>query len=48
MMIIRCVLGAIPKPCSIQKIIKRTVHKAREWLHKSDQPKYLSGKEKLK
>ena len=45
---IRSVLGAIHKPYSIQKILKRTLHKAREWLNKSDQPKYLSGKEKLK
>jgi len=48
---IRCVLGAIHKPCSIQKsfnTIKKTVHRVRQWLNKSDQPKYLSGKEKLK
>ena len=45
---IRCVLGAIHTPYSIQKILKRVVYKAREWLNKSDQPKYLSGKEKLK
>ena len=45
---IRCALGAIPKPCSIQKILKRVVYKAREWLNKSDQPKYLSGKGRLK
>ena len=47
----RCVPGAIHNPCKTQKnfnIFKRTLHRVRQWLNKSDAPKYLSGKEKSK
>ena len=48
---IKCVLGAIQSPYSNQRnfnILKRILHRFRQWLNKSDAPKYLSGKEKLK
>jgi len=48
---IKCVLGAMQNPCSSQRnfsILKRILHRVRQWLNKSDAPKYLSGKEKLK
>ena len=48
---IKCVLGAMQNPYSNQRnfsIFKRILHRVRQWLNKSDAPKYLSGKEKLK
>jgi hypothetical protein len=48
---IRCVLGAMQSLCSNQRnlnILKRILPRFRQWFNKSDQPKYLSGKGRLK
>ena len=47
----RCVLGAMQKLFSNRKnfnVFKQIRKRFRQWLNKSDAPKYLSGKEKLK
>tara|TARA_R110000823_G_scaffold192287_1_gene323926 strand:+ start:1108 stop:1317 length:210 start_codon:yes stop_codon:yes gene_type:complete len=45
---IRCVLGAIHRLCLIQKNYNILVYRVRQRLNKSNVPKYLYGKEKLK
>ena len=47
----RCVLGAMHSLFLNRRnfnIFKKILHKFRQWLNKSDAPKYLSGKKKLK
>jgi|TARA_R110000824_G_scaffold89185_2_gene218889 hypothetical protein len=48
---IRCALGAMQSLFSNQKnfnMFRQILKRFRQWLNNSDEPKYLSGKEKLK